>query len=407
MTKNESTLVAFSIGGNYKPGNGFAMVGAHTDSPCLKLKLVSKKVKSGYLQVGVECYGGGIWHTWFDRDLTVAGRVLVERNGKIEHQLVHINKPILRIPNLAIHLNRETNEKFSPNKESHLVPIIATSITEKLLTNSTSSSFDPKTDVKQVQKHHSVLINLICKELNCSADEIFDLELSLVDHQPACLGGVFDEFIFGARLDNQVGAYASIESLIQSSEIASLEKDQVIRIAAIYDHEEVGSESAQGAASQLNEQIMRRLSSADTFDISMAKSFLISADQAHAVHPNYSEYHEENHRPNLNGGVVLKYNGNQRYASNSVSASILRESAKIANVNVQDFMVKNDCACGSTIGPIMSAKLGLTTVDIGMPQLSMHSIRETGSTSSITDYVELLKAFFQNYTTIRSKFEFL
>lgn len=234
-------------------------------------------------------------------------------------------------------------------------------------------------------------MDLICKELNCSTEEIFDVELTLVDHQPACLGGVYDEFIFGARLDNQVGAYCSIEGLIQSSEMVSLEKDQVIRIAAIYDHEEVGSESAQGAASALNEQIMRRLSSADTFDISMAKSFLISADQAHAVHPNYAEYHEENHRPSLNGGIVLKYNGNQRYTTNSVTASILRESARIAKVNVQDFMVKNDCACGSTIGPIMSAKLGLTTVDIGMPQLSMHSIRETGSTQSITEYIELLK----------------
>ena len=227
--------------------------------------------------------------------------------------------------------------------------------------------------------------------MDCTVDEIFEIELSLVDTQPATLGGVFDEFIFGARLDNQVGAYCSIEALIQSSDLASLEKDGVIRIAAIYDHEEVGSESAQGAASALNEQIMRRLSTPETFDISMAISFLISADQAHAVHPNYAECHEELHRPSLNGGVVLKYNGNQRYTTNSVTASILREAAKIANVQVQDFVVKNDCACGSTIGPIMSAKLGLTTVDIGMPQLSMHSIRETGSTQSITDYVELLK----------------
>ncbi len=262
------------------------------------------------------------------------------------------------------------------------------------MTNSISSSFDSKTDIKQSQKHHPVLIDLICKELDCTVDEIFDIELSVVDTQPACLGGVFEEFIFGARLDNQVGAYCSIEALIQSSELSSLEKDDIIRMAAIYDHEEVGSESAQGAASALSEQIMRRLSTPESFELSMAKSFLISADQAHAVHPNYSEVHEELHRPSLNGGIVLKYNGNQRYATNSVTASILRESARIANVQVQDFVVKNDCACGSTIGPIMSAKLGLTTVDIGMPQLSMHSIRETGSTQSITSYVDLLKVCF-------------
>ncbi len=343
VTKNESTLVAFSIGNKYKSGNAFSIVGAHTDSPCLKLKLVSKKNKSGYLQLGVECYGGGIWHTWFDRDLTVAGRVLVSENGRLKYKLVHINKPLLRIPNLAIHLNRETNEKFSPNKENHLVPIIATQIQEQLLnptttttTTTTSSSSSSNT---QTDKHHSVLIDLICKELNCSVESIQDIELSLCDTQPACLGGAYDEFIFGPRLDNLVGAYCSIQGLIES---AGLENEECIRVASIYDHEEVGSESAQGAASAITEHILRRLSDPASFELAMSRSFLISADQAHAIHPNYSEMHEENHRPALNGGVVLKYNSNQRYTTNSVSAAVLREASKMAQVTVQDFMVKND-----------------------------------------------------------------
>lgn len=404
VTKNESALVAFSVGGKYVNGNGFAVVGAHTDSPCLKLKLVSKKGKQGYLQCGVECYGGGIWHTWFDRDLSVAGRVLVNQNDKISHKLVHIDRPILRIPNLAIHLDREMNTKFSPNKETHLVPILATAVKEKLLRPSAEKTAETETDTqkKQAEKHQPLLIELICKELNCKPEEIIDLELQLCDTQPAVLGGVFEEFIFGGRLDNQVGAYCSIKSIIEST--STIGDESGINVAAIYDHEEVGSESAQGAGSSITEHILRRLSTPDSFELAMARSFLVSADQAHAVHPNYGDKHEEDHRPSMHGGIVIKYNGNQRYSTNSISASVVRESSRLAGVPVQDFMVKNDCPCGSTIGPIMSAKLGLTTVDVGMPQLSMHSIRECGSTESVTQYIKVLTSFFQNYTQIRGRF---
>ena len=188
-----------------------------------------------------------------------------------------------------------------------------------------------------------------------------------------------------------------------------MSEDTYVRMAAIYDHEEVGSESATGAASALTEQVLRRLSTTstsgpNTFEIAVSKSFLISCDQAHAVHPNYAEHHEENHRPSLNGGVVIKYNGNQRYATNATSANVIREAARLVNVPCQDFMVKNDSPCGSTIGPIMAAKLGMTCVDIGGPQLSMHSIRETGSTSSITHLTSLLASFYQNYGKIRDYF---
>ena len=409
LTKNESTLIAFSVGGKYESGNGVSIVGAHTDSPCLKLKLVSKRTKCGFLQVGVECYGGGIWHTWFDRDLSIAGRVLVRQNDKIHHKLVHINKPILKIPNLAIHLNRDKKGSFSPNLENHLIPILATAIKENLLKDKKSEKKADKEEgsKKQVDKHHSILIDMICKELHCSSEDITDLELILCDHQPAVIGGALDEFIFGSRLDNQGGSYCSIKSLIESCEDeSSLENETGIRMAAIYDHEEIGSESAQGAASALTEQVLRRIDP-DNYELKISKSFLISADQAHALHPNYSDVHEENHKPSINGGIVLKYCGDQRYATNSISASVLREAAKIAKVPIQDYVFKNDNVRGSTIGPIMATKLGVSTVDIGMPQLAMHSIRETSSTLSITQYIDLLRSFYQNYQLIRNSYEVL
>jgi aspartyl aminopeptidase len=308
---------------------------------------------------------------------------------------------------LAIHLNRDINEKFGPNKENHLVPMLATGFTEKKHFSNESATPKPQQSTPpktQTDKHHALLIDLIRRELNLNdVSEIYDLELSLCDTQPAQLGGALNEFIFGGRLDNQVGSYCTIKALIESCE-QEQDDDGIIRMAALYDHEEIGSESATGAASALTEHVMRRLCDSQNFELACARSFMISSDQAHAVHPNYADVHEENHRPSLNGGVVLKYNGNQRYATNSISASILRECAKLAQVHVQDYMVRNDSTCGSTIGPILSAKLGLTTVDIGAPQLSMHSCRETGSTLSITQMTGVLRSFYSNYSRIKNKF---
>lgn len=288
-TKNESTIVAFKVGRNYKPGNPFAIVGAHTDSPNLRVKLNSRKERCDYLQVGVECYGGGIWATWFDRDLTVAGRVFVRNGDKVEQKLVHIGRPILRIPHLAIHLNREVNDKFGPNKENHIVPILATTLNEQAYFGNPGKT--PKSDKQKepIEKHHPLLIDLIKKELNLnSVNDIYDLELSLVDTQPAQLGGAVNEFIFGARLDNQVGSYCTLRGLIDSCECEDAnDDDDFVRLAALYDHEEVGSESATGAASALTEHIMRRLCSGGepgAFELAVAKSFLISADQVCLKH---------------------------------------------------------------------------------------------------------------------------
>lgn len=406
LTRNQSCLIAFAVGGKYKPGNGFTMVGAHTDSPCLKVRPISRRVKQGYVQVGVDVYGGGIWHTWFDRDLKVAGRVLVRNAGTIEHRLVDIDRPVLRIPNIAIHLHREMNEKFEINKENHLMPVLATSVREQLEMGAKSSAEVPE-DGNQAGKHHPVLIKLLTDELKVAADDILDFELCLADAVHGTLGGAFEEFIFSGRLDNLHSSYTALQALVASCEGDSLASDSNVRMISLFDNEEVGSETAQGAGSSIQEHVLRRICAGDAqnptaFEEAMPQSLMISADMAHAVHPNYSEKHEEQHRPALHKGVVVKFNANQRYATTSITTAILREIAKQAGVPLQDFAVRNDSPCGSTIGPIMSAKLGIPTIDVGSPQLSMHSIREMCCTTSVKQSTDLFKAVFENYQKVFS-----
>ena len=438
MTRNGSTIVAFAIGARWKPGSPIAMLGAHTDSPCLRIKPVSKKSGVGFMQVGVETYGGGIWHSWFDRDLSLAGRVLVkDKEENFVQKLVKIDRPIIRIPTLAIHLDR--SPEFNPNKENELFPI-AGMIAAEL--NRTGKTEEPKTSDAEnnaeetfqplkamTDRHHPYIIELIAEQAGVEVEDVVDFEIVLYDVQKSCLGGLNEEFIYSARLDNLNMTYCSVMGLIESINNSSLDHESSIRLVACFDHEEIGSTSAHGADSDLLPAVVRRLSIlasgrhgdsasdkswehiasdpdidlSTAFEQTMAVSFLVSADMAHSVHPNYVGKHESNHQPEMNKGTVIKINANQRYATNSPGIVLLQEMAKRAGVPLQLFVVRNDSPCGSTIGPMLSAKLGVRTLDLGNPQLSMHSIRETGGTYDVEHAIKLFESYLSHYSELEPK----
>lgn len=381
FSREGSSIVAFAVSASVDPeALRFSIVGAHTDSPCFKVKPISTVSAHGYLQVGVECYGGGLWHTWFDRDLTVAGRVVIrspETDG-LEFRLVDIPRPILRIPNLAIHLSRNvTVEGFKVNKETETTPILATKLAASL--NGTVAERDRREDGAKIpgvaaDRHHSMLLKALADELDVAVDRIVDLDLCVSDTQPAAIGGVLEEFVFAPRLDNLASCFSATRALINSTD-----EDSVVRMIACFDHEEIGSRSSHGADSPLLTETLERICKVFRVDYnrSVRKSLLVSADMAHAIHPNYSSKHESNHRPSLGGGMVVKTNQNQRYATSGITGLMVREAARRGgNLKVQEFVVPNDKPCGSTIGPILSGGSGLRTVDVGQAQLSMHSVRE-------------------------------
>lgn len=371
------------------------MVAAHTDSPCLKVKPVSKRrPKDNFLQVAVETYGGGLWNTWFDRDLGLAGRItlLDEKTGGLKERLVNICQPVLRIPTLAIHLDRSVKDGFSFNTELQLNPVLATRSTDNQQA-SAGSEEDEKAS------HHRALLSLLQPDSKSgvASDTIISSDLCLYDIQKAALGGAYQEFVLSARLDNLMLSFCTAEAFAQAT--ANLEEEEHIRMAIWFDNEEVGSESAHGAMSTLVSSAVDRIAQAlghqATMHEMLAKSMLVSADMAHAVHPNYADKHDECHRPEMHAGVVIKYNSNQRYATSSRSAAIIKAIAHAQSIPIQEFMVRNDSPCGSTIGPIVSAKLGIMTIDVGLPQLSMHSIREMAGTRDVDLGIRLLKVLFK------------
>jgi len=363
--------------------------------------------------VGVQTYGGGVWHSWFDRDLSLAGRIVVSTPERsLESHLVRIDSPILRIPTLAIHLDRTVNEAFKFNSETHLLPIFAT-ISKKLNNLEKDTSEVKPNDIPPItEAHHPELLSMLSDNLKVNIGQIVDLELCLYDTQPACLGGFRNEFIFSPRLDNLMMSYCALESLVGSLDVHDLAGETNVRMICLYDNEEVGSASAYGADSHLTEAGLRRIQAAfesensTAFEESIQKSYLISADMAHAVHPNYSSIHESNHRPKLHQGVVIKVNAGQRYATTAATSAILKQIAKNNQLPLQEFVVRNDCPCGSTIGPILSAKLGLQTVDVGCPQLSMHSIRETAGKTDLWYAIKLFEEFYGTLPELVSNFKF-
>ncbi|KAL5109673.1 Aspartyl aminopeptidase [Taenia crassiceps] len=426
VTKNRTSLFAIAVGGAYKPGEGFGIIGAHTDSPCLRLKPLSERVKEGFVELAVQTYGGGLWYTWFDRDLTLAGRCIVRNSttGALEERLVHIDRPLACVPSLAIHLNRNVNKNFAPDPEVHLAPILCTTLTEQL---------NASADATVPLGHPAGLLRLLAAELQCTPSDLVELELYLADTQPARIGGLHEEFIHAPRLDNQFNAYASIRALVNS--LPSLKDDSFVRVVCLYDHEEIGSGSLQGAKSIYTECLFRRVTEALAagaveaaesvgnigggtdaasyanggegserclFERTMARSFLLSADQSHAVHPSWPEKYEPGHKPAFHQGLVLKHHCSQNYATNGLTSAIVKEVARRTNVPLQDFVVRQDQPGGRTIGPILASHLGVMTADIGGAQLAMHSCREMTCTSSVGQAITLFTGFFEQLANILS-----
>eukprot|EP00640_Fibrocapsa_japonica_P001596 CAMPEP_0113937808 /NCGR_PEP_ID=MMETSP1339-20121228/4343_1 /TAXON_ID=94617 /ORGANISM="Fibrocapsa japonica" /LENGTH=491 /DNA_ID=CAMNT_0000940713 /DNA_START=60 /DNA_END=1535 /DNA_ORIENTATION=- /assembly_acc=CAM_ASM_000762 len=397
-TRNMSTLVAFAVGKQFDLTKraGFTILGAHTDSPCPKLKPISKLSKGACEMVGVECYGGGLWHTWFDRDLTLAGRVIVKTStGGFDHRLVKFTRPLLRISTLAIHLtNAEERKGFSPNKQEHFMPMLATQVKAKLWQKEEGKEEEKKDGDADAPppRHSPLLLSLLATELGCAPEDIMDFELQVCDCQPSAIGGALEEFVFSGRLDNLCSSFQSLRALVDSC--GSLDDEPHVRMAVLFDHEEIGSQSSQGANSPVSLEAVSRIARAhpsfaspdtgrDWLERALRRSLVVSADMAHAQHPNYPGKHDPALAPKLHGGVVLKNNVNQRYATNAVSGFLFREIGNRAGLPTQEFSVRNDMGCGSTIGPITAGRTGMRVVDVGCPQLSMHSVREMMGTDDV------------------------
>lgn len=370
VTRNDSSIIAFRLGNRPPLEGGLRLVGAHTDSPCLRVKPQPELQRQGFFQLGVEVYGGALLAPWFDRDLSLAGRVTFRESGRVKSQLINFEQPIAVIPNLAIHLNREANQGWPINAQTELPPILA------------QISGDERADFR------ALLADRLASEHGIAADAVLDYELSFYDTQGAAVIGLNQDFIAGARLDNLLSCYAGLQALLAAGGDESC-------VLVCTDHEEIGSCSACGADGPFLEQVLRRvLPEGDAFVRVIQKSLLVSADNAHGVHPNYADKHDANHGPKLNAGPVIKVNSNQRYATNSETAGFFRHLCLAEEVPVQSFVVRSDMGCGSTIGPITASQLGVNTVDIGLPTFAMHSIRELAGSHDLAHLVRVLTAFY-------------
>ena len=377
VTRAGSSIIAFKTGNDDLAANGIRMIGAHTDSPCLKIKPQPEINRYQYGQLGVEVYGGVLLNPWFDRDLSIAGRVdYREKSGKLCHCLINFEKAIAIIPSLAIHLDREANENRSINAQTDVIPVI------------TQLAKDGSIDLKRLLLEH------LCSTMKLkTAEKVLAYDLRLYDVQPPALIGMHEEFIAGARLDNLLSCYVGMQSLLLSN-------DKHASLLVCTDHEEVGSVSAIGAKGPFLESVVERITealvslSAESKRHTLDKSIMFSVDNAHGIHPNFPGKHDDKHGPLLNSGPVIKINGNQRYATSSETSAFFRQLCEVNDVPIQAFVVRNDMGCGSTIGPIVAGELGIKTLDIGVPTFAMHSIREMAGAKDTAYLATALTAFY-------------
>ena len=368
VVRNGSSIIAFVVGSAALSESGLRMVGAHTDSPCLMIKPQPELHKNGYFQLAVEVYGGALLNPWFDRDLSIAGR-LVYRNKaqQLVQKLVDFKQPVAMIPSLAIHLDRQANSGRTVNAQTDIPPLL-------MIDKDGTGDFR----------------TLLAEQFLPAGAEVLDYELCLYDTQPAAAVGLKQNFFASARLDNLLSCYVATEALLQTG-------GEQTCLMVCNDHEEVGSVSAVGADGPFLEAVIERIVAANgesSLSRLLDNSLMISCDNAHGAHPNFADKHDAAHMPMLNGGPVIKVNVKQRYATNSLSASMFRQLCADVDVPVQTFVSRSDMGCGSTIGPVTSSRLGVPTLDVGIPQLAMHSCRELTGSEDPERLTQVLQGFF-------------
>lgn len=372
ITKNDSSIYAFRVGNKPVEEVGFKLICAHCDSPTFRIKPRGEMIsEGGVVKLNTEVYGGPILSTWFDRPLSIAGRVILRSESALHPKtaLINIKRPLLTIPNLAIHFNRQVNDGVRLSKQKDMLPIIG-------MINSHLES-------------GNILTDIICNELNVKQEDILDFDLYLYDITPACLVGVHNELISAGRLDDLSMVHAALEAMIAA------ETSDETQVMAIFDNEETGSGTKQGAASPvLRNMLMRIAGSDENFFRAVEHSFMISADNAHGYHPNYGEKYDPTNHPLMGRGPVIKFNASQKYSSDADSAAVFKTVCEKAEVPCQTFVNHSDVAGGSTLGNILTSQIPLRGVDMGNPIWAMHSVRETGS---VLDHIFCIKAFTQFY----------
>lgn len=377
VTKNHSSLFAFIPGNGNLAEEGFKLICAHSDSPTFRVKPHAEMPVAGkYLKLNTEVYGGPILYTWFDRPLSMAGRVMVKSDKPLKPitKFVNFNRPLLVIPHLAIHFNRTVNEQGNPlSKQKDMLPVLAI-INEKF-------------------EKENFLLKLIASEMNVNCEDILDFDLTLYEYGKGTLLGLDNEFISSGRLDDLAMVHAGLQALINSTPCNKT------KVLAIFDNEEVGSGTKQGAGSPILRTILERIALNQDYNMedlyrAIHNSFMISADMAHALHPNYTEKHDPTNQPVINGGPVIKINANQKYVSDGDSAAVFATICKIAGVPYQTFVNHSDMAGGSTLGNILQSQMEMRGVDIGNPMWAMHSVRET---AGALDHEYVMKAFTTFY----------
>lgn len=375
VIRGGTSLVAFIVGTTPPQSSGFRIVGSHTDSPCLRLKPNAPYKSEGYGMLGVEIYGGPILATWADRDLSLAGTIVLKKGGKLTVKLLDLKRPVCRVPSLAIHLDRTVNDKgLLFDKQKHLPPVCG--LAGETFSKSTFKSF-------------------LAKAAKVNAKEIVDFSLDLYDTQPAVFAGMNEEFYFCGKIDNLAGCYSTLDAIIHGK------KSSATAVAVLFDHEEVGSNSYVGAASTFLDVVLERIcmkgaKSRENLLRAVANSVMVSSDGAHAVHPNFADMHDKHHKPILNNGPVIKINAKQKYATNAQTKAYFMDCADKAKVPYQVIVNRTDLLSGSTIGPISSTRLGISTVDVGVPMISMHSIREMGGIKDMGYMQKALMAHFES-----------